>query len=63
MQNGYIERFNKTFREDVLDAFIFEDMNQMRSQIEEWMGDYNNEHPYSSLGDFSPVEFKNSRIA
>ena len=63
MQSGYIERFNKTFREDVLDAIIFENINQMKIHIEEWMDDYNNEHPHSSLGDLSPVEFKNRRIA
>ena len=63
MQNGYVERFNKTFREDVLDAIIFEDLNQMRGHIEEWMDDYNNEHPHSSLGDHPPIEFKNRKIA
>jgi|GEM_PF-5096762 len=26
MQNGFIERFNRTFREDVLDMFWFEDI-------------------------------------
>ena len=30
MQNAYVERFNRTFREDVLDAYIFEDINQVR---------------------------------
>ena len=63
MQNGYIERFNKTFREDVLDAIIFENLNQMRGHIEDWMDDYNNDHPHSSLGDHSPIEFKKRKIA
>lgn len=24
MQNDYVERFNRTFREDVLDVYVFE---------------------------------------
>ena len=63
MQNGYVERFNKTFREDVLDAIIFENLNQMRGYIDDWMEDYNNEHPHSSLGDHSPIEFNRRKIA
>jgi putative transposase len=63
MQNGYVERFNKTFREDVVDAIIFENLNQMRGHIEYWMDDYNNEHPHSSLGDHSPIEFRRRIIA
>ena len=31
MQNGYIERFNRTFRENILDAYLFE--NTMEVQI------------------------------
>ena len=27
-QNAYIERFNRLFREDVLDAYVFEDLKQ-----------------------------------
>ena len=27
-QNGYIERLNRTFREDVLDAYMFTSINQ-----------------------------------
>lgn len=63
MQNGYVERFNKTFREDVLDAIIFEDLNQMQGHIEEWMEDYNHQHPHDSLNDQPPVEFKRMRSA
>ena len=57
-QNGYIERFNRTFREDVLDANIFTTLNQVREIKEEWMDDYNNAHPHASLGDMSPNEFE-----
>lgn len=57
-QNSYVERFNRTFREDVLDAIIFEDLNQMQDHIEGWMKDYNHHHPHDSLQDLPPVEFK-----
>lgn len=63
MQNGYVERFNKTFREDALDAIIFENLNQMRGCIEDWTDGYNNEHPHSSVGDHSPIEFRKRKIA
>jgi putative transposase len=38
-QNGYIERFNRYYREDVLDAHIFETITQVRAITEEWMED------------------------
>lgn len=62
-QNAYIERFNKTFREDVLDAYVLESMTQTRRIIEDWMEDYNNYHPHSSLGGYSPIEFKKIKSA
>jgi len=56
-QNGYIERFNRTYREDVLDMNIFENLNQVREKTEEFILDYNNNHPHESLGNLSPIEF------
>ena len=38
MQNGYIERFNRTFRQDVLDTNLFEDIMQVNIEAEEWNG-------------------------
>jgi putative transposase len=57
MQNGFIERFNRTYREDVLDMNIFENINQVREKTEEFLDDYNNSHPHDSLGNMSPIEF------
>jgi len=57
MQNGYIERFNRFFREDILDAFYFNDLHQLRKLSSKWRDDYNFNHPHKSLGRKSPKEF------
>jgi len=56
-QNAYIERFNRLFREDVLDAYWFEDLEQVRILAERWRQDYNQHHPHSSLGGISPKNY------
>ena len=61
MQNGYIERFNRHFREDVLDLNIFENIYQVKEKTEDFMEDYNNNHPHDSLGNKSPIEFMISK--
>ena len=33
MQNGYVERFNRFYREDILDAYYFNDLHQLRILI------------------------------
>jgi len=60
-QNGFIERFNRTFREDILDAYIFESIDQLNMISEQWTNQYNHEHPHQSLGGISPIAFKYSR--
>jgi len=49
MQNGFVERLNRTFREDVLDAYPFNNLKQVREISEEWLSDYNVHHPLQSL--------------
>jgi putative transposase len=56
-QNGYIERFNRTFREDILDAYIFTTLPQMQHKADLWKTHYNHEHPHQSLGGKSPLRF------
>lgn len=56
-QNAYIERFNRTFREDVLDAYIFDSIQEVRQISEWWLEEYNNERPHQALDGLTPYEF------
>lgn len=59
-QNAYIERFNRTFREDVLDAYIFGTIQEVNEKAYEWQIDYNANHPHQSLNGQSPWTFINT---
>jgi putative transposase len=57
-QNAYIERFNRFFREDILDAYMFNDLTEVRQLAWDWMIDYNQNHPHKSLGGISPIDYE-----
>jgi putative transposase len=56
-QNAYIERLNKTYREDILDAYLFQTLEQIRILSEEWQWIYNREIPHGSINDMTPYEY------
>ena len=57
-QNAYIERFNRTYREEVLSSYLFDDLDQVRDLTWEWMLSYNEERPHDALGGLPPVVFR-----
>jgi transposase InsO family protein len=50
MQNGFIERFNRSYREAVLDMFVFQSLAEVREQTEKWLIEYNEERPHEVCG-------------
>ena len=53
-QNAYIERFNRTFREAVLNANWFTTLQEARDIAEDWMEDYNTMRPHEALQGLPP---------
>ena len=49
MQTGFIERFNRSYSEAVLDIFVFQSLSEVREQTALWLKEYNEELPHKSL--------------
>ncbi|MGK2873867.1 MAG: integrase core domain-containing protein [Alphaproteobacteria bacterium] len=57
-QNAYIERFNRTFREEVLDPHLFARLDDVREAAHGWMIEHNELRPHDSLGDQTPADVR-----
>ena len=56
-QHAYIERFNRSYRTEVLDAYAFEAITQVRDLTETWLESSNRERPHDRLGRVPPLTF------
>ena len=56
-QNAFIERFNKSYREEVLDANLFNTLTEVQAATDEWVMDYNEFRPHESLGRVPPTTY------
>jgi putative transposase len=56
-QNAYIERFNRSFRTEVLDANLLNSVSEVQAAADEWVTDYNQYRSQESLGNVPPVQY------
>jgi putative transposase len=57
VQNAFIERNNGSLRRELLDAYHFFTLAQVRQMAEEWQQDYNCSRPHQALGFVPPLEY------
>jgi len=62
MQNGYVERCNGNIRRELLNAYVFRTLSEVREKAEEWRMDYNCSRPHQSLGYVPPAEYHKIQI-
>ncbi len=56
-QNAWIESFNGKFRDELLNGWQFDSLQEARVIIEDWRIDYNWQRPHTAHGDLTPGEF------
>lgn len=56
-ENAFIESFNGRFRDECLDQHWFLGLADARAKVAEWVTDYNEVRPHSSLGGLAPKEY------
>jgi putative transposase len=57
MQNGHVESFNGTFRDECLNQHWFADLADARRRIEGWRCDDTTVRPHSALGNQTPEHY------
>ena len=56
-QNSFIERFNRTYRDEILNMYVFRTLNEVRELTDKWVTEYNEERPHDALNDLTPWEY------
>jgi transposase InsO family protein len=56
-----IERFNGTYRLEVLDAYQLVSLDQARDVTRDWIPVYNEQRVHRAIGHLPPLEFKQKR--
>lgn len=54
-QNAFIESFNGSLRDELLNEELFDNLEDVRRKLALWRYDYNNVRPHSSLGNQAPA--------
>ena len=54
-QNAYVERYNRTARNEWADQNIFETIEEAQNTATQWLWTYNNERPNIAIGGITPI--------
>lgn len=57
VQNSLIERFNRSYRQEVLNAYLFDSLSQVRILSDQWREHYNEKRPHEALQNLTPKDF------
>jgi putative transposase len=57
MQNAYVERKNGSLRRELLNAYLFDSLREVRITCEEWRTYYNTQRPHKALKYLTPVKY------
>jgi putative transposase len=55
-QNAYIERYNRTVRQEWLEQSLFESIQDVQEVATQWLWTYNNDRPNMGNGEFTPAQ-------
>lgn len=55
-ENARVERFNGSFRRELLDCYVFGSLSEVREKVKEWKYDYNHHRPHEALEKFKPYQ-------
>jgi putative transposase len=56
-QNAFVERFNRSVRQEVLNAWLFDSLAQAQQILEGWRIEYNTVRSHESLGKKTPLAY------
>jgi putative transposase len=56
-QNAFIGRFSRPYREEVLDAYLFESLDAVQRLSDDWLTRYNTVRLHDALGRVPPLTY------
>ncbi|NAW50003.1 transposase [Elizabethkingia argentiflava] len=57
-QNSLIERLNKSCRNELLNMYVFKNLQEPEEKANQWWIEYNYNRPHEALGNISPKKYK-----
>ena len=56
-QNALNERFNRTYRNEVLNLYLFRSLDEVRNPTPKWVANYNEHRPHEALHGMAPCTY------